>query len=172
MEIKTCTILASAPMEFSWGYDEENEKCAALKQLLLNLINLWRIEGMNSFVVVLDAGVGLYTAEIIGDLREKDETLSLTCVVPWEEQAAKWTPELRERYFNVQAKCTNVETVSRQRTENCELNARLQAIDLADSVFFVTATADDATLVPAVHYARELEKNVLIFDSGKIDFHN
>lgn len=172
MEIKTCAIIASAPMAFSWGYDEENEKCTALKQLLLNLISLWRIEGMNSFVVALDAGVGLYTAEIIGDIREKDEMLSLTCVVPWEEQAAKWTPELRERYFNVQAKCTNVETVSRQKTENCELDAKLRAVDLAGSVFFVAATADDAALVPTFNYARESEKKVLIFDSEKIDFHN
>lgn len=172
MRVKSCAILGCAPACFPWGYDEEDERCAALKLMLLNLVNFWRVEGINAFVVPLDAGIGLYAAEIIGDMCGKDAALSMTCVIPWEEQATKWTPDLRNRYFDVQARCTNVETISRQKTANCELEAKLHAIDLADSVFAVTASAEDPSLGAALHYARRINRNVLIFDTEKIDFHN
>lgn len=172
MKAKSCAILGCNPMAFPWGYDEEDERCAALKLILLNTINFWRTDGMTSFAVPLDAGIGLYTAEIIGALCEKDEALSLTCVIPWEEQSTKWTPDLRNRYFDVQAECTNVETVSPRKTATCELEAKLRAIDLADSVFAVTASEKDTALGAALHYARRINKKVLIFDSEKIEFHN
>ena len=79
------------------------------------MVNFWLVEKITSFVVALDAGIGLYAVELIVGLREEHPEISLTCIVPWEEQATKWTPDLRERYFNVQAQCADVETVSQAR---------------------------------------------------------
>lgn len=172
MNEKSCSILGAAPLCFPWGYDEEDERCGALKLILLNLINLWRSDGITAFVVALDAGIGLYAAEILGALREKDPEITLTCIVPWEEQAAKWTPELRNRYYDVQTKSTKVEIVSAQRTASCEVEAKLKAIDMAERVFAVAAREEDVMLEVAVHYARRIGKQILLFDSEKIDFHN
>ena len=54
-----------------------------------------RMGGVTEFQVVCDPGVGLYATEIINILREKDKSLRLVCVIPHEEQATKWTPQLR-----------------------------------------------------------------------------
>ena len=42
---KTCAIIGCSPMCFPWGFDEEDEGCAALKLLLLNQITRYRSEG-------------------------------------------------------------------------------------------------------------------------------
>ena len=134
-------------MCFLWGYDEEDERCGARKLILLSLINLWRSDGITSFVVALDAGIGLYAAEILSGLREKDPEITLTCIVPWEEQAA-------------------------QRTASCEAETKLRAIDMTERVFDVVAREEDALLEVAIHYARRIGKQILRFDSEMIELRN
>ena len=62
---KTCAMIGSPPMCFPWGFDEEDEDCAALKLILINWISKLRGEGRTRFAVSMDCGVGLYAAEII-----------------------------------------------------------------------------------------------------------
>ena len=172
MNSRSCAILGPEPSRFPWGYDEEDERSGALKLILLNMVNYWLVEDIKSFIVALDAGIGLYAAELIGGLREKNPDISLKCIVPWEEQATKWTPDLRERYYNAQALCSEVETVSSEYTTSCEVGSKLRAIDLADLVFAVSAREEDPFLEIELHYARRTNKNVLVFYSEKSDFHN
>ena len=42
---KTCAIIGCSPMCFPWGFDEEDEGCAALKLILINQISKLRGEG-------------------------------------------------------------------------------------------------------------------------------
>lgn len=170
MREKTCAILSCDPMSFPWGYDEEDERCTALKLILLNRITGLRSEDVTDFTVVMDAGVGLYAAEIINGLRESDPDMKLTCIVPWEEQAAKWTPELRERYFNEQAKCSDVKMISGRWTADCEISAMLTAVDMAGTVLAVTAQ-EGITIPAAIHYAQRLHRQVAVVDAGRIQYY-
>ncbi len=164
MREKCCAILGSPPLSFPWGFDEEDPACGALRLLLLNRITLLRTQGVTDFCVVLDAGMGLYAAESLAQLRVKDESLRLICVVPWEEQASKWTPELRDRYFNVQAVCSEVLTVSPVWTADCEITAMLNAVDMAEIVIAVDGEGD-ALLPVALRYAERLDRRILRLDS-------
>lgn len=134
---KTCAIIGCSPMCFPWGFDEEDEGCAALKLLLMNRITRLRSEGYTRFHISMDCGVGLYAAEILHGLKESDDDLETICYVPYEEQATKWTPELRDRYFNALAECTEVVNVSYEKTVGCEFKAHLEAINEADTVIAV-----------------------------------
>ena len=165
MREKCCAILGSPPATFPWGYDEEDPACVALRLLLLNRITLLRTQGVTGFCAVLDAGMGLYAAESIAQLRGTDGALRLICVVPWEGQATKWTPELRDRFFNVQAGCAEVLTVSPVWTADCEISAMLNAIDLAETVLAVSGEGD-ALLPVALRYAEKLNRRILRLDTG------
>ena len=134
---KTCAIIGCSPMCFPWGFDEEDEGCAALKLILINQISKLRGEGCMRFAVSMDCGVGLYAAEILYGLKGSDEQLETICFVPFEEQATKWTPELRERYFNALAACTEVVNVAYEKTVGCEFKAHLEAIKDSDTVIAV-----------------------------------
>ena len=72
---KTCAIIGCSPMCFPWGFDEEDEGCAALKLILINQITRLRSEGCTRFSVSMDCGAGLYAAEILHGLKETDENL-------------------------------------------------------------------------------------------------
>ena len=134
---KTCAIIGCSPMCFPWGFDEEDEGCAALKLILINQISKLKGEGCTRFAVSMDCGVGLYAAEILHGLKEPHDALESVCYVPDEEQATKWTPELRDRYFNALAASTVVVNVAFEKTVGCEFKAYLEAINEVDAVIAV-----------------------------------
>ena len=134
---KTCSIIGCSPMCFPWGFDEEDEGCAALKLILMSRISMLRGEGYTRFAVSMDCGVGLYSAEILHGLKESDDELETICYVQYEEQATKWTPELRDRYFNALAACTEVVNVAFEKTVGCEFKVHLEAMKEADTLIAV-----------------------------------
>lgn len=98
-----CAIIGQHPMRFPWGFDEEDTQCRRMKLELAQCIMELRQCGVTEFQVACDPGVGLYAGEIVNITKQNDEAMRLVCVTPFEEQATKWTPQLRERYFNMLA---------------------------------------------------------------------
>ena len=107
-----CAIIGQNPMRFPWGFDEEDDHCRKLKIELAQQIMMLRQNGVSQFLTACDCGVGLYAAEIINGLRMTDHDLMLLCYTPHEEQATKWAPYLRERYFTMLGKCTLIDRKS------------------------------------------------------------
>lgn len=92
-----CAVIGQPPMRFPWGFDEEDSRCCRMKlEMAQHILELCQC-GVTEFQVACDPGVGLYAAEVVNALRENGSTIRLVCVLPHEEQATKWTPQLRER---------------------------------------------------------------------------
>ena len=167
---KTCAIIGCSPMCFPWGFDEEDEGCAALKLILINQISRLRGEGYNRFALSMDYGVGLYAAEILHGLKKSDDALETICYVPYEEQATKWTPALRDRYFNALAACTEVVNAAYEKTVGCEFKAYLDAINEVETVI-VIYNPDDPLCereAAAVAVAELLNRQVITVDPKAI----
>ena len=167
---KTCAIMGCSPMCFPWGFDEEDEGCAALKLILMNQIFRLRGEGFTRFAVSMDCGAGLYAAEILQGLKESDGELETVCYVPYEEQATKWTPELRDRYFNALAACTEVVNMAYEKTVDCEFKTHLEAIKETDTVIAVYDPDNPRCEreAAAVAVAEMLNKQILTLDPKAI----
>ena len=169
----SCAIIGCSPLCFPWGFDEEDESCAALKLLLLSQITKQRSDGCQHFHVSMDCGTGLSAAEAINRLQESDKEIALACYVPYEEQATKWTPDLRDRYFNALAKCTKVETIAFQQAVGCEFKAHFMATLEADTI--IAIINHDNPLcereISAITVAEALGKRVLLIDPEKTRFY-
>lgn len=160
-----CAIIGQHPMRFPWGFDEEDESCGKMKMELAQQIMVLRQNGVSQFLVACDCGVGLYAAEIINGLRTTDRDLMLLCYTPHEEQATKWAPYLRERYFDVLEKCTYISAVCEVGAPDAQLQAYKKIIDLADMVLAVydrdtpaTGSAEDRALA----YAEGQHKSLVL----------
>ena len=167
-----CAIIGQNPMRFPWGFDEEDDRCRKLKIELAQQIMALRQSGVSQFLVACDCGVGLYAAEIINGLRTTDHDLILLCYTPHEEQATKWAPYLRERYFTMLEQCTYISVVCEVGTPDAQLQAYKKIIGIADVVLAVydrdtppTGSAEDSALTYAVGTAH---KSVLVLDPIKL----
>ena len=135
-----CAVMGQHPMRFPWGFDEEDDRCRKLKIELAQQIMALRQSGVSQFLVACDCGVGLYAAEIVNGLRMTDRDLMLLCYTPHEEQATKWAPYLRERYFTMLENSTHISAVCPVDIPDAQLQAYRQIIDLADVVLCVSDT--------------------------------
>lgn len=150
-------------MRFSWGFDEEADQCRQMKQELLQQIMALRQTGVTQFMVACDPGVGLYAAEEINVLRQTDSELQLFCVTPYEEQANKWAPYLRERYFDILIKCTHISAVNQRKTPAAQIDAYKTIINLSQVVLAIydPASYRGDAVDQAIDYAIELEIPVI-----------
>ena len=139
-----CAIIGQHPMRFPWGFDEEDTGCQNLKLALAQKIMELRQQGVARFAVVADCGIGLYAGECINALRQHDADLMLFVVTPHEEQATKWTPDLRNRYFKLLEDCTLMALASHRKTPTCEYDAYRKIVDYADMVLAVCGSRHGA----------------------------
>ncbi len=161
-----CAIIGQHPMRFPWGFDEEDDRCRKLKIELAQQIMVLRQSGVSQFLTACDCGVGLYAAEIVNGLRATtDHDLMLICYTPHEEQATKWAPYLRERYFDMLTVCTYLSAVCEVGTPDAQMQAYKKIIDLADVVLCVydtdipaTSSAEDRALA----YAEGQHKSLVL----------
>ena len=109
---------------------------------------------------------------ILHRLKGSDEELETICYVPYEEQATKWMSELRDRYFNALAVCTEAVNVAYEKTVGCEFKAYLKAINEADTVIAVYDPDDPRCEreIAAVAVAEMLNTQVVTVDPKAIHF--
>lgn len=167
-----CAIIGQAPMRFPWGFDEEDKFCSKMKMELAQQIMVLRQRGVSQFLTAYDCGVGLYAGEIVNGLRTTDRDLILICYTPHEEQATKWAPYLRERYFDMLINCTCMSAVGKVGVSDAQFRAYKKIIDLADVVLGVydlgsaaLGDAEDRALAYAVDSAH---RPVLVLDPIKL----
>ena len=132
-----CAILGHSPMRFAWGFDEETEECHNLKSEMLRALTAMQRDGVTKYAIACDCGVGMYAAEMVNAMREKNPTIELYCVLPFEDQATKWAPYLRDRFFTMLEKCTLISTVSTHEIADAQLHAYKRIIRMADIVLAV-----------------------------------
>ena len=160
-----CAIIGQNPMRFPWGFDEEDDRCRKLKIELAQQIMALRQSGVSQFLVACDCCVGLYAAEIINGLRTTDHDLMLLCYTPHEEQATKWAPYLRERYFDMLEKCTYISVVCEVGAPDAQFCAYEKIIDLADVILAVYDWNDPAVNDAedrALTYAEKQHKSTIV----------
>lgn len=159
-------------MRFPWGFDEEDKFCSKMKMELAQQIMVLRQRGVSQFLTACDCGVGLYAGEIVNGPRTTDRDLILICYTPHEEQATKWAPYLRERYFDMLINCTCMSAVGKVGVSDAQFRAYKKIIDLADVVLGVydlgsaaLGDAEDRALAYAVDSAH---RPVLVLDPIKL----
>lgn len=159
-------------MRFPWGFDEEDKFCSKMKMELAQQIMVLRQRGVSQFLTACDCGVGLYAGEIVNGLRTTDRDLILICYTTHEEQATKWAPYLRERYFDMLINCTCMSAVGKVGVSDAQFRAYKKIIDLADVVLGVydlgsaaLGDAEDRALAYAVDSAH---RPVLVLDPIKL----
>ncbi len=89
------------PDELDFGYDEDYPTCAEMKYRLVNAIEQLIAEGYTTFISTLEQGAALWGAEACHAIAELGGDISLIASPLCENQADRWHPERRERYFNM-----------------------------------------------------------------------
>lgn len=162
LSIKSCTFTGHRPIRFSFGYDEDDEKCTHLKLIIARQIYKLIENGVSVFYSGMAQGVALWGAEIVLSMKRQYPNIGLIAVLPCETQANKWSFEQREKYFNVLAKCDDVIILNAHYTPQCMLECNCYLIDHANYLLAVYDGGAKGGTANTIRYAREKKRKIII----------
>lgn len=162
--VTTCCFVGHYPQSLPFGFDEGNDDCVRLKQLLKEqMIYLIEALDVSHFISGVDLGIGQYAAEIVLDLKRDYPEITLECAIPCENQAEKWTGAQRERYFSIVEYCDKETLLQRHYTEDCMKKRKEYMINQSNYMIAVWNGKPGYTC-NILSFARILEKPMIVIN--------
>ncbi|MCL2816650.1 MAG: DUF1273 domain-containing protein [Oscillospiraceae bacterium] len=165
---KSCAFTGHRPQRFSFGYNEDDEKCQKLNKIMEDEIEKLIAAGVTDYYTGMALGADTWAAEIILDLKEKYPALRLIAVLPCETQANDWTVEQRERYFNALAVCDEVITLHKKYKPSCMFERNRYLVDHAEYLLAVYDGGERSGTAYTVRYGKQKERKIIIIDSDTL----
>lgn len=109
-------------------------------------------------------GVDFYCARIVLELREKNPTIKLHCILPCKGQANKFPVSLRKTYNSILDQADSIVYVSRASHKNCMLNRNHFLVDRASTLLAVYNGVRRSGTGSTVNYARKLGREIIVID--------
>ncbi len=106
----SCCFSGHRPAKLPWGSNEDDARCAALKQRLRDVMEAAYQEGYRHFICGMAQGCDLYFCELALQMRQKYGDVSVEAAVPCPTQADGWTAAERLRRQQLLDAC-DVETM-------------------------------------------------------------
>ncbi len=152
-----CAIISDKSELCSVCKNEYENPFALIKDNLTELIWEYHRKGATEFYINCEYGIPLWAGETICSMK-KHLDITLSIILPCEEQCRNWSEEQRDRYYAVNRQCDYASMVRcAEAEEGCELAEKMM-IDSADTVI-IYAKSPEST--HAYRYALENEKNIV-----------
>ena len=165
----TCAFSGHRPNRISIDYDEKNQDCIKLKQILkeeiLRLIDI----GVTRFLSGMSLGVDMWAAEIVIALKRQGYNIKLLCALPCETQADRWDDDDRERYFNILETADEVTYVNIRWTSICMYERNKYLIDHAGYLIAVYDDEPHGGTAQTVNFAKKLNRSIILINPNTFE---
>ena len=155
----TCCFTGHRPKSFPWKYNERDLRCVLLKfRLKREIVRAIKQDGIRHFLTGMALGTDTWAAEIVLALKNR-QSVTLECVLPCEDQDARWPSESRQRYRSILKQCDKITVLQERYTPDCFDRRNRYLVDHSGLVIAVWNGLPSGT-GSTVAYARALEKPV------------
>ncbi|MHB1153730.1 MAG: SLOG family protein [Eubacteriales bacterium] len=165
-EKKSCCFIGLNLRNLIYIFDEEVVQCIRLKQIIFSYIfDLIKHDPAINFVSDMSLGFGIVAAEIILSLKPVYPDITLVCALPYEEQAAHWTVNQRNKYYNMIEKCDKEIIFQKHYTRFCvETNQR----NMIDYSAFVLALQNGNNIEKVLQYAESKNRQITLINPDEL----
>lgn len=166
--MKSCAFTGHRPQKLPFGFNEADERCTALKDILRKqIIHLIEEEKVTHFISGMALGVDMYAAEIVLDLKKTYPGITLESAIPCETQANKWNTAMRERYYEIAAQCDKETMLQTKYTPDCMEKRNRYMVVHADYIIAVWDGKPSGT-GNTVKYAQKQEKPIIVINPSSL----
>ena len=95
---KRCAFTGYRPQKMPFGFNESDPRCIDFKRRVKETIQALYDMGYRHFISGGALGMDMFAAEAVLELRAQHPDMILEMVSPFDDQAARWSPELRVRH--------------------------------------------------------------------------
>ena len=163
-ERKSCAFTGHRPNKFPWKYDETDMRCKRLKDAVKTAIENLIDDGYTDFLSGMAEGVDTWAALIVLDIRNKNASIKLHCILPCREQPDSWSEIAQKTYHSILRQADSVVFVNRDYRKNCMLERNYFLVEHADIIFAVYNGERRGGTASTVRYAQKKKKKVILLN--------
>lgn len=152
------------PEALPYGKNEQCEEYQRIKAMMLAEIKHWAAQGYDTFYEGVARGMDIIFGEQVLLAKQDHPSIKLVGVIPFEEQAARWTEAWRKRYFDLMRNSDEEVLISSYYTKDCFHRRNRYMVDHADVLIAVYDGKPSGGTAYTVDYARRNGKTVVILD--------
>ena len=163
-EIKTIAFTGLRPKKLPLVDKRDGPEFFLLKEdIRRRVVRLIEEENARRFISGMALGVDQLCAEIVLELKEKYQGITLEAALPCPEQDKVWVSQCRERYRELLSKCDVIYIVGEGYTPQCMHVRNKYMVDKCDAVLAVWDGKPGGT-ANTVKLAKKLGKEVIVID--------
>lgn len=150
----TCTFTGHRPEKLPWGYDEDDERCAALKEKIYDAVEAVYFAGIRHYICGMAKGCDTYFGEAVVRLRLEHPDVTLEAAIPCESQARGWSEADKRRYYRLAAQCDEETVLQSEYTPDCMIKRNKYMVD-SSSILIAVYNGTHGGTMQTVNYARK-----------------
>ena len=128
---ESCCFTGHRPNKLSWGYNEADPRCLALKRRIADAVETAYEGGFRHFLCGMAQGCDWYFCECVLALRQRRPEVTLEAASPCPTQAGAGPRAQQERYARLVAACDVETMVSSVYSPACMLRRDRYMVDHA-----------------------------------------
>ncbi len=168
MSNKVCCVIGYGARREPFSYRKNRDEYLALKKGLWEEMERQVVENEGCrFVSKMSIGVDQLAAEIALELKARYPNVSLEVVIPFEEQAATWDEDDRDRYYSLIEQCDKETLLSRPYVKGCGERCCRYIVDTSD-VLIAVWDRRGGLIAEMVSFAMSKNKEVVVLDPRKL----
>lgn len=172
MSKNSCAFTGHRPSKFPWKYDETDNRCVALKTVLMEQIRLLADAGVTQFLSGMAEATDTWSALSVLALREKNPAIKLHCILPCREQADKWSSSSRNLYRSILKQADSIVYVSREYHKDCMLERNRFLVEHASILLAVYNGELRGGTAATMRYAQKMGREIIVIDPTTLDIIN
>lgn len=104
----TACFTGHRSQKLPWKFNEDDERCIAMKAILRQEIEKAILKGYRTFISGMAIGFDMICAETVLEFKRQYEDIKLIGALPYKTQDIKWSVKDRERYRGLLARLDDV----------------------------------------------------------------
>jgi len=165
---RCCAFTGHRPQKFTWGYNETDSRCIALKNELATQISKLVDAGYTDFFSGMAERTDTWVALAVLALRQENPTLKLHCALPCKGQADRWSSSARELYFSILKQADSAVYVSRVYSKDCMVKRNRYLVDHASCLLAVYNGEQRGGTAMTVRYPKSLGRKIIILNPDAV----
>ena len=157
--LNTLCFTGHRPESLSWGYNENDDRCLAVKEELTDLIVEAINQGYTHFISGMAEGIDLIASEIVLGLKYNYNHITLEYAIPFPKQSSRWGFKNQERYNEILSMADKISVLSPSYYKGC-LQVRNKYMIDHSSILIAVFNGSDGGTKNTIELARKKNLDV------------